>query len=566
MQTGGPQQLADGARPAVVAEPQTVIEARPVVADSTTPPRWLVPLLSITAMALAWSIRFVQDDAYISFRYARNLADGHGLVFQQGDKVQGFTNPLWTVLLAIPHLLGRDPALFSEVVGIACLGGTVAVTFTLAMSLLGTTRRAVAAVAVLVGCVTFVAYGTGGLETSLQTLLVTSVALLALTRAGRGESNLSTLLAISVLSGLAMLTRLDSAVLVVPWSVVAWVAVDRRVRGRGWRIRAGHVLAVLLPAAVLVIAWLGWASAYYGSPFPNTLKAKSGGLVSLRFGAEFVLLFVLSYGLPVLIPAIVLRGRALVGSTRWRIVVAVIGLWVVYVVVAGGDFMEFRFMVPVMPHLACVIAFIVLAVGRAHRTVLVVVLLAFSLLHLHRSWSWVSGFDGLREQVHGANGQPGWIEIGHRLHVLFPGGPAAHDQVILAMGAAGVVPYESDLPTIDTMGLNDRWVAEHGIRVNIRPGHLVRAPMSYLARRRVNLLLETPPFFVRTGANRTYGDQILRKMSRGEITSRSELPPTAKIFELPMNDSESLVIVLLRDNPRIDAAVRAGEARVVPLH
>ena len=46
---------------------------------------------------------FVTDDAYISFRYARNLALHGQLVFNLGEQVEGYTNFLWTVLLALRH-------------------------------------------------------------------------------------------------------------------------------------------------------------------------------------------------------------------------------------------------------------------------------------------------------------------------------------------------------------------------------------------------------------------------------------------------------------------------------
>src|SRR5438445_13586570 len=46
------------------------------------------------------------DDAFITFRYSANLADGLGLVFTRGQRVEGFSNPLWTILLALPARLG----------------------------------------------------------------------------------------------------------------------------------------------------------------------------------------------------------------------------------------------------------------------------------------------------------------------------------------------------------------------------------------------------------------------------------------------------------------------------
>ena len=61
---------------------------------------------------LGWQITtswFVCDDAFIAFRYARNLADGHGLVFNRGERVEGFTDFLWVLELAGLWRLGVRP-------------------------------------------------------------------------------------------------------------------------------------------------------------------------------------------------------------------------------------------------------------------------------------------------------------------------------------------------------------------------------------------------------------------------------------------------------------------------
>lgn len=66
------------------------------------------------AMALA------SEDAYITFRYARNLSEGHGLVFNLGERVMGYTSPLWTVALSLPFALGLDPVWFARTVLVGC--------------------------------------------------------------------------------------------------------------------------------------------------------------------------------------------------------------------------------------------------------------------------------------------------------------------------------------------------------------------------------------------------------------------------------------------------------------
>src|SRR5215470_11017862 len=58
-----------------------------------------------------WAERWVQDDAYVSYRYARNLVRGHGLVYNVGTPVEGYTNFLWTVLAAVPLAAGADDPL-----------------------------------------------------------------------------------------------------------------------------------------------------------------------------------------------------------------------------------------------------------------------------------------------------------------------------------------------------------------------------------------------------------------------------------------------------------------------
>src|SRR5262245_60209180 len=74
----------------------------------------ILPLLA-GAVALGFTVvffrrwQFVIDDAFISLRYARNLATGHGLVYNAGERVEGYTNFLWALFLALPHLLHVDP-------------------------------------------------------------------------------------------------------------------------------------------------------------------------------------------------------------------------------------------------------------------------------------------------------------------------------------------------------------------------------------------------------------------------------------------------------------------------
>ena len=70
------------------------------------------------AAARAW----VCDDAFISFRYALNLVRGQGLVFNPGERVEGYSNPLWTILMAVGLALGRDLEHWAVGWGLAACG------------------------------------------------------------------------------------------------------------------------------------------------------------------------------------------------------------------------------------------------------------------------------------------------------------------------------------------------------------------------------------------------------------------------------------------------------------
>src|SRR5690606_12048881 len=76
-------------------------------------------------LAFAWRILWIADDAFISFRYARNFARGLGLVYNEGEWVEGYTNFLWTLLLGLASKLGLDIPLTALFGNLAAFAATV---------------------------------------------------------------------------------------------------------------------------------------------------------------------------------------------------------------------------------------------------------------------------------------------------------------------------------------------------------------------------------------------------------------------------------------------------------
>ncbi len=98
---------------------------------------WPVLLGLVLPLLFAWRElarlgTYTVDDAYISFRYAENLVDGHGLVYNVGERVEGFTNLLWTLVLAAAYAAGGSTLLASKVLGVLGATGAIVLAFAFA--------------------------------------------------------------------------------------------------------------------------------------------------------------------------------------------------------------------------------------------------------------------------------------------------------------------------------------------------------------------------------------------------------------------------------------------------
>jgi arabinofuranosyltransferase len=183
---------------------------------------------------VAWYFRFIQDDAFISFRYADNFARGNGLVWNLAEFVEGYTNFLWTILIAVGLFLHLDPIIFSKVSGIVLY----AITSTLFCLLThGNYLRDIDVIAgmIIIGTsFTMVAYATGGLETQSATMLLLSLFLLKLFY--QRDKNRSYLVTWSLTCALILLTHMDSAILVLPMGL--YLILQTTTTGDDWKSRA----------------------------------------------------------------------------------------------------------------------------------------------------------------------------------------------------------------------------------------------------------------------------------------------------------------------------------------
>ncbi len=304
-----------------------------------------VLLVALAGMGFAYWRAWVSDDAFITFRHVANCLAGHGPVFNVGERVQAFTHPLWFFLLLAGTTVTSTYAA-SVALGIAATGALLGAVGLLLRGSRQPVVRLLLVALLLLGSHTFVEYQTSGLETGVSHFLV-ALLWAWLLRALERERPIP-VAGPAVLVALLILNRPDHVVLcALPMLGLLVVALQRH--------RFGGLLR-LVPAAVLLIGWYGFATVYYGTPFPNTAYAKIGLDQALlwRRGLGYVSDYAHSEpvqaafaGCAVLLAA-VLAARGLLarrpGAGMLLCLTLAVALHAAYVVYMGGDFMRGRFL------------------------------------------------------------------------------------------------------------------------------------------------------------------------------------------------------------------------------
>lgn len=429
----------------------------------------LASALMLVACAGAAAYAWTCDDATISLRYAANLAAGHGLVFNHGERVQGFTNPLWTLLLALGSLRGSHLG-WAITLGLVCTWACLVGLWALARRLELRAWQFGLVVVLAFACQPVLAFSTSGLENAGTHMLVVAC-LLALV-AGRTTM-------VFIAAGLALFGRLDCAPLLAPLLVLAWQRSGTTTHARWLACRAGLLVAVLVLGS-----WLAFATIYYGYPLPNTWIAK-GGLrigMGLRYLGDFASLRPSSTLVLLAGPLALLwwlRGRDDAAPLRAAAlgVLAQVG----YVIAVGGDYMHGRFFTAALL-VACVCTVALVARMWPQRRRAWLGLAALGLLgfvELARTEP-ERGVFVIERDPEFAVWQRGPVEV-----VPLPADPALAGVAISNHLIGLVFGSDPGLVWIDGYGLIDPYIARCPItQANPRPGHAERlVPSAYLRAR-----------------------------------------------------------------------------------
>ena len=315
----------------------------------------LIVLLLLGGLALfhvserAWTC----DDAFISYRYAKHLVEGRGLVFNEGERIEGYTNPLFTLGVAAAMALGAEPRIASM------LAGAIAY-FAVAMMLASWSRSRTEpgkwwlplGAALWLVQDDLHTWATGGLETTV----FAAFSLAGIRSFTRTPASSRSLALGSTWLALACLTRPDGVVFAAVG--VLGVLMTSRLSGARGRELGEHLVAALVPLAVIGSAFAAFKLRYYGRLLPTTFYAKSAsdpyytqGLVYLfSYAAKHWAMSLACVALPI---AAVATGGARDLFTRRDalLALAAFAAFSTYIAHSGGDYMFARRLVPALPFL-----------------------------------------------------------------------------------------------------------------------------------------------------------------------------------------------------------------------
>ena len=480
-------------------------------------------VFAVTAVVWAAVLSWIGDDAFISFRYAGNLAKGNGLVFNVGERVEGYTNFLWTVLLAGAIRLGFDPVQASVVLSIGSFLGVIGLTW----RFLGPPDRPAGTIAIaplaLAANYVFASYATSGLETMFGTLLLLGAFLAA--RAHRS-------LLAGFLGVAATMAHPDHAIFYAGLGLT--IVIQRK--------SALPLVRYGLPFFLIFVPYFAWRTQYYGDLFPNTYYAKSGYLWYADQGLRYLLINIVAGGLLLCLPLALVQ--AFLERRTWTgsYVLIVLPIYLLYLVKIGGDFMLGRLFVPVLPFVFVLVESAMSASKKSgNRWALAFSVVALALAAVPNRVIGAGEIYGhvADERTFYRLGRFAPVRINSNLFDLAQSlrraFAHANRQPRIATGNVGILGYYTGFPLIDDLGLTDRVVAHMELAERGRPGHEKVSSAGHIISQEADLAalrVYPPPFDALTTAKIADTRYAIARYDRKFIESWSR-EPEVSIVDFP---------------------------------
>ncbi len=301
----------------------------------------LIGLLTLAVAGIGLYIyrAFYVDDAYISLRFCYNLINGDGLVWNPGERVEGYTNFLLVMLVSGLGWLGTDLVVATRIVAWASYAGLfvfmLRFLYRRAQDDPGAEALSIIPLMFVAGSYPLIIWTQGGLETTLFVFLSTAAIWTFVEVLEGRRRGAKTAVTIGVLFALAVMARPDGILFLGCAGLVGLLAV---VRPGGMRFRDLVLMGAVF--AAIYSPYFLWRFNYYGDIFPNTFYTKSGfSAGKLNYGLVYVAAYLFSA--PFLMAIFALEIPYALILRRWSLstslLVMIVLVYIAYVIRVGGD-------------------------------------------------------------------------------------------------------------------------------------------------------------------------------------------------------------------------------------
>lgn len=439
-------------------------------------------LLSIAFVFLCLDYKHIQDDAFITFRYAKNFINGNGLVFNVGEHVEGYTSIFWTLFLSVFMYFDIDIIPLSQMLGIIFGISSIWFTFYIAKNELSYGREGgnetnlfhntiftLLPSVMLAFTGAFQYWSISGMEVSL----FVSLSLLSVLLYMNAEKKQRPLVPFSVIASINSLVRPEGILLFVLIILHHWIKTYRN----NFKDKAKDFIRYILtynnlkPVIIFIafnFLFMIFRLFYYGYILPNTFYAKTGFSMEYFFsGIDYIWDFLKTYllfGLVLLLPLFQLRKYK--SNKYFGLLLLIIIFFMIYTILVGGDVLPlFRFLLPVLPY---VYILFITTINRIEELLLgkknisnlklvsfsmifiVLALTAFNYINPnYRVKKFVFYENQLVEKMTATSK---WLQEKQN---------QSSEKLIIACSTIGAVSFYTDASIIDMLGLTDETIAHH---------------------------------------------------------------------------------------------------------
>lgn len=433
---------------------------------------YIVVFFILYCFFLSWSFLFQNvDDAYISYRYGKNLMEGKGLVYNSGEYVEGYTNFLWTVITApFTQVKSVDVSIFSSLLG---LGISILNILLLALiskgfnSVLQDYRKYLILLPSLFLALddSIAFWAIGGMEFPVYTLFILGV-IYNYFKLNESPKHLGYL---AVFLILCTLTRPEGN-MIYALTMFHMLLFRKKINN------FPNVFITLIASyALFCMAYYGFKYFYYGQIIPNTFYAKGVTDLKMNFllGSKYLAMCV-GTRLYIFIFILFIPFKKVIKELKYSYLLMFSLIYIIYLVAVGGDWMiANRFFVPILPmlYILSVVGFINVLVkikeyysnelkSKKIANIFVIVL---SVLLFTVTLSFLE-YNQMIIKDNNARYEMQWSMFGKWLK------KNVDPSTVIAVGPAGKIPYYSELYTIDMWGLNDEHIARQK-STRLQAGH-----------------------------------------------------------------------------------------------